>query len=115
MANASMLMSSKGGFHYGRFDWRAKYVFASVGRPLDFISIIFARDGGKFKQNMAALNNRRRLFLLILLRRRLRKQKYKKRFWVRNILQKRKEKGEYHTLIQEAMLYDKEFFFVCFV
>ena len=86
--------------------------YESVGRPLDFIFIIFTRDGGKFKQNMAALNNRRRLFLLILLRRRLRIQKYKKGFWVRNILQQRKEKGEYHTLVEEAMLYDKEFFFV---
>jgi hypothetical protein len=59
---------------------------------------------------MAALN-RRRLLLLILLRRRLRREKYKKSFWVRAIYKERKIRGEYYTLVREAMLFDSDFFF----
>lgn len=61
---------------------------------------------------MAALN--RRLLILILLRRRLQRRKYRKRFWIRNIYLNRKAKGEYHTLVREAMLFDHEFFFQMF-
>ena len=38
----------------------------------------------------------------------------KKRFWVRQIYTERKEKGEYHLLVRQMMLHDKEFFFQCF-
>jgi hypothetical protein len=62
---------------------------------------------------MAALN-RRRLLLLILLRWRLRREKYNKRFWVRAIYKERKTRGEYYTLVWEAMLFDSEFFFRMF-
>ena len=62
---------------------------------------------------MAALN-RRRLLTLILLWRRLRRRKYRKRFWVRQIYAERKEKGEYHTLVREAMLFDSDLFFRLF-
>ena len=49
------------------------------------------------------------LFLRIGLRERERwqiKHKYKKRFWVRRLFVERKEKGEYHLLIQDMKLFD---------
>jgi len=50
--------------------------------------------------------------LLILLLRKTRKQyqasRYKKRFWVRKIYKERQTFGEYHSLVKEMMLLDKE-------
>ena len=65
---------------------------------------------------MAAIN-RRRLLMLILLRRRLARgneRRRLRRFWVRQIFRERKEKGEYHTLVKETMLFDHEYFFRMF-
>ncbi|CAB3989267.1 Hypothetical predicted protein [Paramuricea clavata] len=63
---------------------------------------------------MAAVNKRYFLKVLLLLSLRLcirsRADKYKKRFWVRKIYQERCEKGEYHLLVREMMLFDQEFF-----
>ena len=52
--------------------------------------------------------------LLLLRRRRKRLEKYKKRFSVRSIYAEREQKGEYHLLVKELMLYDEEYFFHCF-
>ena len=64
---------------------------------------------------MAAIN--RRILLLLILRRRLDERKRKRtppRFWVRDIYRKRKLLGEFHTLVQEAALFDHEYFFKMF-
>ena len=68
-----------------------------------------------FRPKMAA-TNRRRLLVLLLLRRRIQRRanKYKKRFWVRPILQKRKQQGEYANLVREMQLGDHESFFKYF-
>ena len=76
---------------------------------------------------MAAINkrvafrrllNRRKLLVFVLLRLRikLRKKsvKYKKNLWIRQILQEREEKSEYHVLVRELELYDNEYFFKMF-
>ena len=42
------------------------------------------------------------------------KEKYKKRFWVRQIHSERREKGEFYLLVKEMLLYDREYFFRCF-
>ena len=42
------------------------------------------------------------------------KEKYKKRFWVWQIYSERREKGEFHLLVKEKLLYDREYFFRCF-
>lgn len=60
---------------------------------------------------MAALN--RRILLLIILRRRLMRKRNPK-FWVRRIYKDRKQKGEFHTLIQEAKVFDHQLFFKMF-
>ena len=63
---------------------------------------------------MAAFN-RRRLLLLMLLRRQLRMNgKYRKRFWVRPILQQRKQQGEYFNFVREMQMADHESFFKYF-
>ena len=54
------------------------------------------------------------LLLVFLMRKRRRKRKrdYKpKRFWVRNIFKRRIKQGEYHNLVQELRLGDREFYF----
>ena len=61
---------------------------------------------------MAALNGRR-IFLFMLLRRK-RYNKYKKRFWIRPLLQRRKEQEEYSNLAKEMQLGDYESFFMYF-
>ena len=55
---------------------------------------------------------RRRLLLLLLLRRRLSRRR--KRTWVRKINVKRREKEEYHALIQEMRLSDQDSFYKYF-
>ena len=42
------------------------------------------------------------------------KQRRLHRFWVRQIFKERKEKGEFHTLVKETMLFDHEYFFRMF-
>ena len=58
---------------------------------------------------------RKQLLIILLLRRRLKrkelKARKKKRFWVRKIYAERIEKGEYHTLVRQMKIFDKEFFF----
>ena len=59
--------------------------------------------------------------LLFLLRRRRRRKgsklfqqsntRAKPKFWVRSIFQKRESLGEYHRLIQELRIEDREYFF----
>ena len=41
-------------------------------------------------------------------------KKYKKRFWVRQLYQERKQKGDFHLLIQDLKLYDHQIFFQYF-
>lgn len=76
-------------------------------------------------KNMAAWDRRRilkrRLLLLIILRRRfrqredeLRRQRGRKRFWVRRIFLERKQKRDYHALVKEIMLFDHQYFFKMF-
>ena len=65
---------------------------------------------------MAALSRRQILILIILRRRRQQREnnKNRKRFWVREIYKRRKQFGEFHTLVREAMLFDSEYFFRMF-
>lgn len=57
----------------------------------------------------------RQIIILLLLRRRFRrkyaKKKKARRFWVRKIYLERKTKGEYHLLVNDMRLFDREFFF----
>ena len=69
-------------------------------------------DEEYFYENLLLL-----LFLLLKVRK-LRKSKCKEnirrrppKIWVRNIFKKREEFGEYHHLIQEMSINDKEYFF----
>ena len=54
--------------------------------------------------------------ILMLLKRRIEKRasKYKKTSWVRRLLRRRKEKGEYANLVREMHLGDQESFFKYF-
>ncbi len=70
---------------------------------------------------MAAINTRRLLLLrnnllrlFLLRRRRKRITKYKKRFWIRRVYAERQQKGEFHLLVKELILFDQEYFFQCF-
>ena len=38
----------------------------------------------------------------------------RKRFWMRRIYLERQQKGEFHLLVREMMLFDHEYFFKCF-
>ena len=60
---------------------------------------------------MAAIN--KKVLLLPILRRRLQQAKEKRtsRFWVMDIYKLRKERGEFHCLVEEAALFDHEYFF----
>ena len=62
------------------------------------------------------MNRRRKLLVLMLLKRRIDKRasKYKKTCWVRRLLRRRKEKGEYANLVREMHLGDHESFFKYF-
>ncbi|XP_057304432.1 uncharacterized protein LOC130641579 [Hydractinia symbiolongicarpus] len=56
----------------------------------------------------------RQIILLLLLRRRMKRKNTrvaKRRFWVRQIYKERKIKGEYHLLVQDLKLFDRELFF----
>ena len=48
---------------------------------------------------------------MLLRRRNKRKEKLKRRFWVRKIFMERKQKGEYHLLVKDLALCDHEIFF----
>ena len=63
---------------------------------------------------MAAIN--KKVLLLPILRRRLQQAKEKRtsRFWVRDIYKLRKERGEFHSLVKEAALFEHEYFFKLF-
>ena len=63
---------------------------------------------------MAAIN--KKVLLLPILRRRLQQAKEKRtsRFWVRDIYKLRKERGEFHSLLKEAALFDHEYFIKLF-
>ena len=85
-------------------------------RTFDFLNTIV---------DMAKINNRivpesRKLKFLFLLRLRLRwsikkrKEKYKKRFWVRRIFAKREEKSKFNLLVKEMRLFEQECFFKLF-
>ena len=62
------------------------------------------------------MNRWRKLLILMLLRRRIEKwaSKYKKTCWVRRLLRRGKEKGEYANLVQEMHLGELESFFKYF-
>ena len=59
---------------------------------------------------MAAMSRRHReeetLLLCLLWRRRKARAKSRRKFWVRSILAKRREQGEFHNLLQEMRLSD---------
>ena len=63
---------------------------------------------------MAAIN--KKVLLLPILRRRLQQAKEKRtsRFWVWDIYKLRKERGEFHSLVKEAALFEHEYFFKLF-
>ena len=61
---------------------------------------------------MAGLSKRTKI--LLLLHRRSRKQKHTKSIWVRKIFQERKQKGEFHLLINELRIHDHVYFFKYF-
>jgi len=58
---------------------------------------------------------RRQLLIVLLLRRRLKAKEVevrrKKECWVRRLYIERTEKGEYHQLVREMKIFDKEYFF----
>ena len=54
------------------------------------------------------------ILLLLRIRERRKKNRYRKRFWIRPILQRRKEQGEYFNLAREMQLADHESFFKYF-
>ena len=52
------------------------------------------------------------LALVIILRRRRRKKNIKpRRFWIRDIFRRRKTSGEFHNLVRELRLGDRELYF----
>ena len=62
-------------------------------------------------------SRRQLLMMTLLLRRRIQSQKrkkYQKRMWVRKIFDERKTKGEFHHLVQDMKLLDREYFFQYF-
>ena len=68
------------------------------------------------KENMADVEEQLLLWalLVIILRRRRRRTNLKrrrKRFWVRDIYQRRAAQGEYANLVRELRLGDREFYF----
>ena len=42
------------------------------------------------------------------------KSQKRKRFWMRRIYSERQQKGEFHLLVREMMLFDHEYFLKCF-
>ena len=44
----------------------------------------------------------------------MKREKIKKRFWVRKIYAERLQKGEFHLLVQDLRLHDQEYFFKYF-
>lgn len=69
-------------------------------------------------ENMEAFNDRLflelQLFSWLILLRKKRKRKFqrrKHRFWVRDLIKKRKETSQYFTLVQEMRMGDREYFF----
>ena len=92
----------------------------SLGEILISTKIAVAKVSGiDTKTNMAPDSNDSSdiedddLLLLIVLRNK-RRNKYKKRFWVRQTYQERKQKGEYLLLVQDLKLFDHELFFTYF-
>ena len=63
---------------------------------------------------MARLSITTKKFLLLRNRLEEKKKKYKKCVWVRKVYQERKQKGEFHLLIKDMMLYDHFLFFKYF-
>ena len=46
--------------------------------------------------------------LTVLLSRRLKRRRSKRKMWVRSILSQRRQRGEYHTLLQEMRINDTQ-------
>ena len=63
---------------------------------------------------MAAAVNKRLLPLFYLRQRRKRKQRYRKKCWIRDIFRSRFLLGEYHTLVKEMHENDHESFYKYF-
>ena len=59
----------------------------------------------------------RQIIVLIIYQRRNKflKSKRQSRFWVREIYKRRKEEGQFHKLVQEAKLFNHEYFFQLFI
>ena len=62
------------------------------------------------------LRKKLQLLRLLLLEENLKvkKNKYKKRLWVRQLYQDRNAKGEFYNLVKDLQLYDQELFFQYF-
>ena len=54
----------------------------------------------------------RKIIILKILQ--IKREKIKKRFWVRKIYAERLQKGEFHLLVQDLRLHDQEYFFKYF-
>ena len=64
---------------------------------------------------MAAINKlllfKKKMLLLMLLRSTLIRNRIRKKIWVRQIFQEHETKGEFHMLVKDLRLFDKEYFF----
>ncbi|XP_057310637.1 uncharacterized protein LOC130648602 [Hydractinia symbiolongicarpus] len=67
----------------------------------------------KFSRRLVLLK-KVKLLKLLALENEKNNRKYKKRYWIRQIYQERKQKGEFHLLIQDLKLYDHQLFFQYF-
>ena len=64
---------------------------------------------------MAAINKlllfKKKMLLLMLLRSTLIRNRIRKKIWVRQIFQELETKAEFHMLVKDLRLFDKEYFF----
>ena len=64
---------------------------------------------------MAAINKlllfKKKMLLLMLLRSTLIRNRIRKKIWVRQIFQEHETKAEFHVLVKDLRLFDKEYFF----
>ena len=110
---------------------RAKRIFASeFFRTKTFLiptkqkvrTFIFFNNTDNFVEKKMAVDNlskvliyRKSLILKLLALQSLKQKSQKrKRFWMRRIYLGRQQKGEFHLLVREMMLFDHEYFFKCF-
>ena len=107
---------SKGGFPLGELFARSEFFFSNFLRKWNEqnrrqnVNITFCNEFVKKKS--FALNKKDYDYKVAFIT--WNKKGEEERFWVRQIYTERKEKGEYHLLVRQMMLHDKEYFFQCF-